>query len=153
MARLRDYSDDERAHALAVLRSNNGNMKKTAQETGTPRSTLRAWAGLREAEGKHAADVAPEKVDNAAEQLAVSWRHIANMSLALMAEFLERLRDVEKVKAGDVRDLSVVAGVATEKESFARGGPTARTESVRVSLVEPDVLRKDTLKVIEGGRK
>ena len=55
--------------------------------------------------------------------------------------------------AAAVRNLLVGAGITTEKASFARGGPTSRMESVRVSLVDPDALAKASLRVIEGGKK
>lgn len=153
MARLTEYTDEQKAHALAVLRSNAGNMKKTARETGYPRSTLRAWAGMRQSEGKLPADVPPALVDEHAENLAKRWSKIASLSLEVLEGYLERLKSPEKVTSGAARDLSVVGAVATEKESFARGGPTSRTEAVRVSLIAPNALRNDKLRVIEGGKR
>lgn len=43
-ANQRHYSDGERAAALAVLASNDGNLTRTARETGIPRKTLASWA-------------------------------------------------------------------------------------------------------------
>lgn len=43
MAR-RHYSDNDRAAALAVLAANDGNLSRTARETGVPLTTLKAWA-------------------------------------------------------------------------------------------------------------
>lgn len=43
-ANQRHYSDDDRAAALAVLASNNGNLSRTARETGVPRTTLIKWS-------------------------------------------------------------------------------------------------------------
>ncbi len=40
----RQYSDREQAEALALLDANDGNLYRTAQELGIPRSSLQQWA-------------------------------------------------------------------------------------------------------------
>lgn len=147
MARLTEYDDAAKARGLAVLRANGGNAKKTARELGVPRSTLRAWAGLRENEGKRAADVPATVVNDAVADLARKWLETAHRAVDLANELLER-----KESRG-VKDLLVGAAVATEKHQLLVGGPTSRTESLRVSLVAPDALRSDTLRIIEGGKR
>lgn len=39
----RQYTEDDKAVALAFLDSNNGNLDRTAKTTGIPRNTLRRW--------------------------------------------------------------------------------------------------------------
>jgi transposase-like protein len=43
MAR-RQYTDQDRAEALAALAANGGNVKRTAQAIGIPRKTLESWS-------------------------------------------------------------------------------------------------------------
>lgn len=43
----RRYSDSEKAHALAAVEANGGNVLLTAKELGIPRGTLEAWANGR----------------------------------------------------------------------------------------------------------
>jgi transcriptional regulator of acetoin/glycerol metabolism len=40
------YSDEQRAAVLAALDANNGNLSKTARDTGVPKSTLVANAAV-----------------------------------------------------------------------------------------------------------
>jgi hypothetical protein len=60
---------------------------------------------------------------------------------------------VEVKNATDVKQLLIGSGITTEKASFARGGPTSRVESLRVSLVDPSSLLSGELTVLEGGKK
>lgn len=41
------YSDADKSAALAVLKANNGNVKRTAIQLGIPRKTLSGWASGR----------------------------------------------------------------------------------------------------------
>ena len=146
----RTFTDDEIATALATLRSNGGNAKRTAVQLGIPRTTLRQWAGRAKSSTASPRKVAALKVDVAAEKLAAS---LDEVSARGTAKVLAAIDSVPLETAADVRNLLVGVGIATEKASFARGGPTSRTESLRVSLVSPDELRASALRVIEGGKR
>lgn len=147
MANTRTYTDEEIAHALAVLRSNRGNAKKTALQLGVSRTTLRGWAGRMTSATARPKQVSPEKSDKAREGLAEKFGSAAE-------RFVEAaLSDPSKVEKASVRDLLVAAGIATEKSELLRGGATSRVESVRVQLADPDSLRSSSLRVLEGGKK
>lgn len=151
--RTAEYTDEDRARGLAVLRANAGNMLKTSRETGYPRSTLRAWAGLREREGKRAANLPTPVLQDAVADLARKWLETAHRSVDLASRLLvEAERGGVKQVAAAARaskDLLISAAVATEKHQLLVGGATSRSESLHVSLIAADVLRGDTLQVIE----
>jgi transposase-like protein len=143
----RTYTDDEIAQARALLRANGNNAKKTALQLGVPRTTLRQWAGLSPIKGKQVSETA---VDAKGEKLANQFEEITDK---LNRRVLDAIDKVKVESAADVRNMLVGSGITTEKGSFARGGPTSRTESLRVSLVDPSSLRSGELTVIEGGKK
>lgn len=143
----RTYTDEEIATALVTLRANRGNAKKTATQLGISRTTLRQWAGLSPVKGKQ---VEPAKVTAKGEQLAQKLDAIAD---TLAERLAEAARTVPLETAADLRNAAISQGITIEKASFARGGPTQRTESLRVSLVDPDELAKASLRVIEGGKR
>lgn len=146
----RAFTEDEIASALARLRANGNNAKKTAIELGISRSTLRGWAGrLHPTNGTPATAPAPV-VDAKAERQANRFDEITDK---LTEKVLAAIDTVAVKSSADVRHLLVGSGITTEKASFSRGGPTTRTENVRVSLIDPDALRDPELKVIEGGRR
>lgn len=147
MANLTNYDEDFIAHALAVLRSNKNNAKRTAVQLGIPRTTLRQWAGLSPVKGKR---VSQDKVSEASEKLADRLDRIA----ARLSERIEEaVGQVPIETSADLKNMLIGQGITIEKASFARGGPTSRTESLKVSLIDPESLRGSALKVIEGGRK
>lgn len=43
MAGKQQYSDDKKAQVFTILATNDGNVKRTARETGVPGSTIRRW--------------------------------------------------------------------------------------------------------------
>jgi transposase-like protein len=143
----RTFTDDEIASALAMLAANNGNAKKTAAQLGVSRTTLRGWAGRHDNKTGRSKRVEPAAVTTKAEALANRFDAITDK---ITARVLEGLDHIEVKTASDVRQMLVGGGITTEKASFARGGPTARTESVRIGLIAPDALRSGRLRVIEG---
>lgn len=147
MALKREYTDDEIAAAVARLRANGNNAKRTAEQLGVPRTTLRQWAGLSPVKGKQ---VAPAKIEEHGARLA---EKLDRLSDRISERALEAIETVPLETAADLRNLLVSGGITIEKASFARGGPTQRTETLRVSLVSPDALRSGELQVIEGGKR
>jgi len=145
----REFTDDEVASALATLRANGGNAKKTATQLGISRTTLRGWAGRQHPTNGSAKQVDAPAVEEKALTLANRFDAITDK---IVAKVLAGLDTVEVTNASDVRQLLIGGGITTEKASFARGGPTTRTESLRVSLINPQALRDPKLEVIEGGK-
>lgn len=145
MTAKRSYTDDEIAAALARLKANGGNAKRTATQLGISRTTLRQWAGLSPVKGKQ---VAPEKVGEHGTRLA---EKLDRLSDRISERALEAIETVPLETAADLRNLLVSGGITIEKASFARGGPTSRVENLKISLISPNALRDPELKVIEGG--
>ena len=132
MANLTTYTDEQVANALALLRANGGNAKRTATQLGISRSTLRGWAGRLDNKTGHSKEVPPALVDEQAHEMAIGLDVLAGRIRDKVAAALD---GVPITKASEIRDLLVSLGITIEKASFARGGPTSRTASVTVSLV------------------
>lgn len=145
------YSDEEIAHALAVLRANGGNAKKTSIALGIPRTTLRQWAGRAQSETARPRRVASSVVRRAEDALASRWERIASVASEKALAAIEML-DPAALRVGQLRDLVVQAAIATDKQQLLRGGATSRVENVRVSYVDAGALRARALLVIEDGR-
>lgn len=130
------FNDSERARVYVVLTANDGNVKRTARETGVPESTVRRW--------KKEFETNPPDIDNV--EVAVGdFVETAERVRWLALEQLEK-----KLRAGDasVRDLTVLVGVATDKLDRARG-VAAKVEHVH-SLPSADELRGALSAVVEG---
>lgn len=129
MARLTTYSDEEVANALAMLRANGQNAKKTAALLGIPRTTIRAWAGrAHSSTGKqmYPKQVKPELLQERSEEIATSLENLAAMSVGFA---------VEKMPEASYKDLLIGAGIAIEKVQLLRGRATSRNESLVIQLV------------------
>jgi hypothetical protein len=141
----RQYTDEDAAHALAVLQANKGNAKRTAAELAVPRTTLRQWAGRAASSTAHPRKVDRAQLRAALDAIAVKWSLAADEMLDL---FRQGIRNGEK--AADLRNLSLASAIATDKAALTAGAPTNRTESMHVVLIAPDALRSASLPVIEG---
>jgi hypothetical protein len=140
MAR-KHYTEEEVGRALAVLRSNSGNLKKTAALTGVTRATLRAWAAgdLRQ----HNPEAVHDKETVIEAMLADGFHQFALKAVAKAntQEFVDSLKG---------RDLLLSAAIATDKGQLLRGKPTARNDGLKVSLVMPNGLKALAVQVVQG---
>lgn len=116
----RIYTDADKARVKATLDGNNGNIKRTARETGIPVATVRDWKTKWEREGLPAevAEVLPIVV---AEEVGDLDR-VRNKYLRILEE---------KADARDVstRDAITAYGVLTDKSRLMQGKPTSRSDS------------------------
>lgn len=139
MAR-KHYTEEKIAHSLAVLRSNGGNLKRTSDQTGVTRSTLRAWQS-----GQLPEQMDPEVIkdtqDAISRKIVEQFADIATLSLEAAKA---------KIPEASYRDLLIGAGIATEKRELLGGRPTARTESLKVSLIVPGSLKLMGAQVLSG---
>jgi transposase-like protein len=109
MAR-RNYSDDDKATALAALAANEGNLKRTAQQLGIPRRTLEHWS-----KGKSHPAV----------------RELAHQKKAELADRLEdiahQLLDAlpDKIANASLQHTAITLGIAVEKMRLLREQPTS----------------------------
>jgi transposase-like protein len=138
----RTYTEEERAQVIARTRVQSPT--RVAREMGIPRTTIRQWLG----------QVSVVPAQTSGEMVNARALAIADVLEDVAAIIGDKVRaalpGVPVEKAGDVRDLLVAHGIADEKVSFLRGGPTARNANVTVVLVAPDALRSGSLAVIEA---
>lgn len=115
----RVYRPEEKAHALATLEANNGNVKGTARDLGIPAITLRQWAGKNQT-GRAMPFADTESVSDAKSLLADTCQMIARKA---WAQVDATLRDAK------ARDAAVIAGIATDKMLLLRGDATVITST------------------------
>lgn len=130
----------ERARALAFLRSNGGNARRTARQLGIPPRTLRDWAS------------APEKAAPAALR-AEQEQALEDAVTQIALDLLEGLKDparIERILQKPAQAMTVAA-IAIDKRNVLLGKPTTIEQRV-VSYVEPGALRRAALQVLDGGR-
>ena len=106
----RRYTDDDRATALAVLDSNNGNLSRTSKETGISISTLRNW---RDDPHPDLAELGNQK--RAA--LSDLWEEVART-------YIGRALNEAAVKDTGAQSAITVAAIATDKLQLLQGKPT-----------------------------
>ena len=111
MAGRAKYSDNDRARVANALAINDGNIKRTARETGVPENTVRDWKRSWEKGG------VPATVEEA-----------RTVELSRFVEDASRIRDValrrleEVIPHSDkVRELATVVGILDDKIARARG--------------------------------
>lgn len=127
MARLTEYTDDQAAHALAMLKANGGNAKRTAALLGIPRTTLRQWAGRAQSMNALPKQVSEERVQDQTRELAQRLERVALLSVD---EGID-----EAIAKASAKDRMIVAGIAIEKRQLLIGSPTSRNASVVIHLV------------------
>lgn len=107
----RQYTDDERAAALAAVVANGGCVETTARALGIPTSTLQCW---------HRGYRCPEALqlrDEKAGELAAAMEEIAWLLLALVPE---------KVYDAPLKHLVAAFGIMVDKMLLLRGEHTHR---------------------------
>jgi transposase-like protein len=132
----RTYTDRERAAALLLLRTNGGNIKRTARELGLPRKTVCTWSqgrGISEEVKRMSEDPEVRK------ELAGKFKQTANRALDALTD--------EKLAGASAKDLALVAGIATDKSELLQGRATQVTVH-RVSVAVIHTYQK----LLEFGR-
>lgn len=110
------YATEDKAKALALLKSNGGNLKRTARQIGVPPATLRMWRNDPE-------DAAPAELREQKEAELES--HLESIALRY-AKALDNDATVMAIVASrDPSKLAIVLGIAVEKIQLLRGKPTA----------------------------
>lgn len=121
MAGKSQYTPEEKARVLVALDANNGNVKRTARETGVAEQTIRNWKK----------SVAREGVQS----------EVAAVLPAVQADFAEKTERVRDIMLNNLeakalndelsgRDLLMGVGILTDKLRITRGEATSRTEHV-----------------------
>lgn len=114
----RQYSDAEKATALAALAANSGDLRGTARTIDIPKSTLEQWAN------KAASATTDDKKKNLADELeAIALKLVAVMP--------------DKIQAATLQQIATSLGITVDKMQLLRGKATERSEVVATIEVQP----------------
>lgn len=124
MATRRQFSDKDKAAALAVLDANNGNVFKTAKQLNIGRTTLEGWS-----KGRGINHDVPELRQHKKDE--ISQR---------LVEIVHKLIDAmpDKITDANLQQVSTSIGIAVEKIQLLDGDPTERNEIVDHGLNDSD---------------
>lgn len=115
MAR-REYSDEDKATALAALNANGGNVHRTAKDLGIPRATLARWSqGV--AINSNVSNLEQHKKRVLADELEEIAQQLAGALAGKMAE-------------ASLQQTATSLGIVIDKMQLLRGKPTAINEEV-----------------------
>ncbi len=112
-AAKRQYSESDKATALALLAANAGNITRTARETGFPATTLRQWR-----DGEHINEEVTLLRDQKKEELADLFERVARL-------YLDRALAPDTVSETKGKDAVIAAATAIDKMQLLKGAPTA----------------------------
>ena len=135
----RQYTDDEKTSALAVLTANGGNITHTAAQTGIPATTIRKWRDLMQL-GKlqkvkivEPAPVTHQECEQKRDSLASRLERLAHLLLDDILDDPER----KATLAGKM----TCFGIAVDKMQLLRGAPTSIAGKVEELTNEQRILR------------
>lgn len=139
MAGRSKYTEDDRARCFVVLTANQGNIKRTARDTGFPENTVRRWARLWD-DGVDTPDAT--KVAVLAEDALSNIERVRDLALV----------EIEKMlRAGNNKlgELNAVFGTLTDKANAIQGIANSRVEHVH-SLPSADEMRALLQGAVQG---
>lgn len=125
------YTAEDKARVYVVLMTNEGNVKRTARDTGLPENTVRRWKKEWEENGPPEID---EEIREAVTDYVTSMEKTRDLSLKRIHEKLER-------GEGTLPQIATVFGVLTDKIDRARGIGTNHTHEHKLTLPSPEELR------------
>lgn len=117
----RQYSDNDKAVALATLDANDGNIRKAAKILKLPESTLTDWANNR--------GICPEVTEIREEKKAELADKLEEVAHALTDNILLRAQSDFSVLT-PLKDLAVSLGIAIDKMQVLKGQPTSISKDV-----------------------
>jgi transposase-like protein len=124
------YTESEKAHVYVVLTANEGNVKRTARDTGTPEQTVRRWRDEWQKNGPPQEQV----VQEATQDYVASLAQTRDLALQRMHERLVR-------DEGTLPQIATVFGVLTDKINIAQGLDVKRVEHTH-NLPSADQVRE-----------
>lgn len=130
------YSDEDLARLYVSLTANEGNVKRTARDTGIPESTVRSWKQKWETDGPPSYG----EVEVAVSDFTTDAERVRNKALASIEE---------KIPGAKVGELTTLVGVLDDKIMRARGLATGRVEHT-LALPAADEIREALSAVFQG---
>jgi transposase-like protein len=118
----RTYTAEDKARVYAILDANDGNVKRTARDTGIAVQTVRDWKLKREREGS-----LPVEIEAA---LHAAQLELVENTSRVRDKVLDRLeREVDDPAArASIKDLATTYGILTDKVRLIEGKPTSVSE-------------------------
>ena len=136
------YTAEDKARAYVILSSNDGNLKRTARDTGIPEPTIRRWRNEWASEGPPQTDL----VEKAATDYVGEMEGTRDLALQRIRERLESSNVKDQ---GTLPQLATVFGILTDKIDRARGIADKRVEHVH-ALPSPDEIRGALTALVAG---
>lgn len=131
MAGRSKYSDSDRAAVYLALEVNDGNIKRTARETGMPIATVRDWKKAWQTDG------VPDAVIAATESVTDSYvAEVKDIQGVLLARIRELAPEVK-----NIREAATAFGILDDKRVRAEGKPTSINEQSNRGLPSPEEVR------------
>ena len=119
MAGRSKYAEADRAAVFVVLGVNEGNVKRTARETGYPESTVRMWKKEFAEKGPPSSDAVEEVSSN----FIADGERIRNKALMRAEAMID-----DKGSNLKLAELTALSGMLTDKLNVALGLATKRVE-------------------------
>jgi transposase-like protein len=119
MAGVRKYTESDRAAVYVSLQVNDGNVKRTARETGYPESTVRLWKKDFSTKGPPSADA----VATVSADFVADGERIRNKALLRAEEMVD-----DRSTNLKLAELTALSGMLTDKLNTARGLDVRRVE-------------------------
>jgi len=140
MAGKTSYSAEQKAQVFTILEVNGGNVKRTALETGIPRSTIRRWHEDWKAD-KNLPSL--EELEQSSGDFIQDAERVRNKALAEM----ER-----KLPNATAPQLATVVGVLDDKIARAKGLASRVEHEHRIALPSAEEITERLLALQEAAR-
>lgn len=135
----RVYNNSDKASVLVVLKTNGGNIARTARDTGLPEATIRDWKKSWEMDGIPEALVG--EVQEQADDILADMERVRYKALQLLEAQLPHEKSV--------RNLATVFGIMSDKINLARGLATSRSETIH-ELPAPEKMAEMFKAIVSG---
>jgi len=129
----RVYTEKDQARVAVLLQATEGNIKRTARESGLAISTVRSWRDKWEKEGYP--EPVEEAIPQAREDILLDLKEVIALSVTRLKETLAD----RSVKVSP-KDMAWITGVFVDKVRVIEGHATTRHETVH-ALPSPEETR------------
>lgn len=138
----RGYTEREKARALALVKTNGGNVQRAAREAGVPRKTVGDWV-----EGKGVSQEAKRMSEQpeVTKELAAKFKQLAHLALDAITP--------EKLAKASLKELALAAAIFTDKNQLLTGSPTQIVGTEQLSTRLDAVALKAYEKAIARGER
>lgn len=140
MAGRSTYTEADRARVYVVLHANQGNVKRTARDTGYPENTVRRWKTQFTSDGPPAQEVVEAVADN----LVGDMDRVRRLALG---EMEKKIRD----GGAKLGELNTIYGTLTDKINILSNIGQERTINHNLQLPSAEDIKAVLMPAIEQG--